>query len=620
MHQTSYTVAILPQRPLVVYDGDCHFCRHWVARWKYLTGELVAYEPFQKTAPRFPEIPEEVFQNAVQLIMPDGNVYGGAEAVFRALSLVPGKAWMFWSYENIPGVAWLTEWSYRVVARHRPAFSFLSRLLWGDQVEPPSHFISRGIFLRVLGVIYLIACVSLWTQILGLVGSNGILPVSPYLALVRHASGPERYWLLPTLCWLNASDGFLQFLCGGGAFLSTLLIFDVAPAPVLFLLWVFYLSLTVVCRDFLSFQWDILLLEAGFLAVFLAPLHLFPKPSRRSSPSPVILFLFAWLLFRVLFSSGVVKLASHDPTWRNLTALQYHYETQPLPTWVGWYAHQLPAGFQKISAWVMFTVELIIPFFIFAPRRLKYFACASMAAFQGLIAMTGNYCFFNLLTVALGLLLLEDTFWPKRWRPHFSPTQTPAKQYTWPIWIIVPIASVIMVMSSVQMVSLFRRRIFWPEPLLALYSLFEPFRSVNSYGLFAVMTTLRPEIIVEGSNDGTTWLPYEFKFKPGDLKRKPAFVAPHQPRLDWQMWFAALGDYRENRWFLNFCVRLLQGSPDVLRLLSKNPFPDKPPRYVRAVLYDYHFNDLASRRKVGAWWRREKESLYCPVLSLRHLK
>ena len=618
MSKMSYTVAHPPQRPLMVYDGDCHFCRHWILRWNGLTGDRVGYEPFQEALSRFPEIPEKAFRDAVQLILPDGKVYDGAEAVFRALSDIPGRSWMLWCYENIPGVAWGTEWFYGVVARHRVAFSFLTRLLWGGQIAPRSYFVSRALFLKLLGVIYFVAFASLWSQILGLVGSNGILPAAPYLEAIRHYTGPERYWLFPTLCWLHTSDGFLQSLCAGGTFLSLFLLFDIAPALVLFLLWLLYLSLAVVCREFLNFQWDALLLETGFLAIFLAPLHLVPKSSRAAPPSRVMLGLFAWLLFRLMFSSGMVKLASHDPTWRNFTALHYHYETQPLPTWIGWYAHQLPASFQKFSVGVMFGIELGAPFFIFAPRRLRYLACISIIFFQSLIALTGNYCFFNLLTVALSLLLLEDTFWPQRWREKLNQEGAHLpKRYGWPKEIVVPIASIIILMTTLQLTGLCRRRFFWPEPLVALYNLFEPFRSVNSYGLFAVMTTARPELIVEGSSNGTTWFPYEFKYKPGDLKRRPAFVAPHQPRLDWQMWFAALGDYRENPWLLNFCTRLLQGSPDVLRLLSKNPFPDKPPRYVRVLLYDYHFTDFATHRSEGTWWRRTKDRLYCPVLSLQ---
>ena len=492
-------------------------------------------------------------------------------------------------------------------------------------------------------------------QIIGLVGSDGILPAKPAMDSMRQAAdaqhlGLDRYHLVPTLCWFKATDGFLSVQCAAGTALAILLIIGFAPAPCLFLLWLIYLSLATACREFLSFQWDILLLEAGFLAIFLAPLQLWPRLSRAAPPSRLVLWLLRWLLFKLMFQSGCVKLLSGDPAWRNLTALTFHYETQPLPTWIGWYAHQLPVWAQQGSALVMFGIELFVPFLIFAPRRPRQFACLALVFFQALIFLTGNYCFFNLLTIALCLLLLDDaalkglvpsrlrkllfseeaeksgTQWnaslpdtrdsrtgsPGHESPALSPapqpaSATPRKSRRWPIQITVPLACIAIATSLMQFSAMFRFPIPWPRPMLAVYAWLEPFRTFNSYGLFAVMTTSRPEIIIEGSNDGVAWLPYEFKYKPGDVKRRPRFVEPHQPRLDWQMWFAALGDYRQNPWLVNFCLRLLEGSRPVLALLERNPFPHAPPRYIRAVMYEYHFTDFATRRKTGAWWRREEE-------------
>lgn len=600
-----------PEKPLLVYDGDCAFCRRWVARWESRTGDRITYATFQKIGSHYPEIPKEAFEKAVQLILPDGEVLSGAEAVFRTLAVGAGKKWPLWGYRYLPGAAWVAEWFYQKVARHRPIFSKWTHLLWGDQVEGPSYRTSAQMFLRLLGLGYLIAFVSLWIQVEGLVGSEGILPVERTLEVVRQKTGSERYWIFPTLCWLDSSDSFLHLLCGGGTLFSLLLIAGISVPPLLFCLWAFYLSLTTIGRDFLSFQWDNLLLEAGFLAIFLPPFSMAPKKFREWQPSPAVVWLLKWLLFRLMFSSGMVKLASGDPTWRSGTALSYHYETQPLPTWIGWFVHQLPDRFQKSSTVGMFVVELAVPFLIFAPRRLRHAGAILLIAFQCLIALTGNYCFFNLLTIALCVLLFEDTFWPQwlRKKESFSGR--------WSKWVITPLITGILLVTLPQMGALFRARIPWPRPLFFLYEIVSPFRSVNSYGLFAVMTTSRPEIIVEGSQDGITWHAYEFKYKPGDLRRKPMFVAPHQPRLDWQMWFAALSGYRERSWFSNFCIRLLQGSPDVLRLLSKNPFPDKPPRYIRALLYDYRFTDRATLRAEGAWWKRERLGFYSPILSLQ---
>ena len=461
-----------------------------------------------------------------------------------------------------------------------------------------------GIFLRGLGCVYLVAFASLWTQVLGLMGQRGILPAAGYLQLARQQIGLDAYRLVPTLCWFNTSDAFLQFLCGGGAALSLLLIFGIAPALILFLLWAFYLSLSSVSQEFLNFQWDALLLETGFLAIFLAPLQLRLKAGTQPPPSRVILWLLRWLLFRLMFSSGAVKLISGDPAWRNFTALTVHYETQPLPTWIGWAMHQLPVWFHSFSCGVMFAIELLVPFSIFGPKRIRHIGCAILIAFQVLILVTGNYCFFNWLTILLCLLLLgaaEQGIKTTRGR--------------WPIWIIGPVAAGVILASTAEMIGTLHLPMRWPKPVAQMMDFLIPFRSVNSYGLFAVMTTSRPEIVVEGSEDGANWLPYEFKYKPGDLKRRPDFVAPHQPRLDWQMWFASLGSYQGNPWFLNFCMRLLQGSPEVLALLKENPFPQKPPRYIRASLYDYRFTDLHTLRSEGTWWRRMPKGFYCPVLS-----
>jgi predicted DCC family thiol-disulfide oxidoreductase YuxK len=614
----------MPQvtKPLLVYDGECNFCGRWIARWKKATGERVDYAPFQEVAGRFPEIPKDAFERASQLIEPGGQVSSAAHAVFRTLAYASGKRWMLWRYEKITAFRFASECFYRLVADHRVAFSLVSRIFWGKDVLPSTYFLSRWLFLRTLGLIYLIAFVSLWTQIDGLVGSQGILPVPEFLQAVQERIGPERYLVAPTLCWLDSSDAFLHFLHGGGVLLSILLILGIAPVPVLLLLWICYLSLTTISQDFLSFQWDILLLETGFLAIFFAPFRFLPKISKESSPSRTVLWLLRWLLFRLIFYSGAVKLASGDPTWRNLTALNYHYETQPLPPWTAWYAHQLPEAFQKVSVALMFGVELVLPFLIFAPRRLRQAACAGMVALQILIIITGNYCFFNLLTIALCLLLLDDTFWSsvrvaiqRRTRNGVSGEARHSRH--WPRWIVTPVALAILLVSATQVTRLLRLPVSWPQPILQLRRALAPFYIVNSYGLFAIMTTSRPEIVLEGSDDEMNWFPYEFKYKPGDPKRRPRFVAPHQPRVDWQMWFAALSDFRSNPWFLRLSQRVLEGSPAVLGLLQKNPFPEKPPRYLRAMVYDYHFTDFANRRASGAWWFRERKGLYCPILSLR---
>jgi len=611
--------------PLLVYDGDCGFCGYWISRWKRLTRDEVEYVPYQQLKLPFKGFVEKDFGRSVKLFLPDGRTYSAAEAVFRTLSLSPSYVARspIWCYENIPGFAPASEFIYRRIAANRSLVSILSAFLWGRNYEPPAYLLTRWFFLKGLGIIYLIAFISLWIQISGLAGHNGILPVEDLIAAVKGRYGWEGIPILPTLCWFDTSDLFLHFLCFGGVVLSLLLILGFAPVVSLFLLWLFYLSLSIAGQEFLSFQWDILLLETGFLAIFFAPIQFLPNVRRECAPSRIIIWLYRWLLFRLMFMSGVVKLSSGDASWRDFTALNYHYETQPLPTWIGWFAHQLPAWFQRFSVGTMFAIELVVPFFIFGPRRLRHFACGAILFLQLLIFLTGNYCFFNLLAALLCLCLLDDSAWPRNWRNfiverinsfHFGKAGSTSP--AWPRWILIPLSILVLYLSSLSLIGAFRVQVDWPVWVEKTYSCCAPFRSVNGYGLFMVMTKSRPEIVVEGSLDGVEWLPYEFKYKPGDLKRHPFWVQPHQPRLDWQMWFAALGTVRQNTWFLAFCRKLMQGSPDVLALLEKNPFPGTPPRFLRAVVYEYHFTDLSTLRRDGVWWSREKKRLYCPIMSL----
>jgi predicted DCC family thiol-disulfide oxidoreductase YuxK len=615
----------------MVFDGDCNFCTLWVRRWEQITGDCVDYLPAQDpaVASRFPEIPAKQFATAVQLIETDGVVYSGAEAVFRTLACNPHRQWPWHWYKHSKLFANFSDWAYRLAADHRTLFSRLTRWFWDRHIGPSEYFLTRWIFLRLLGAIYLVAFISLWTQISGLIGHEGILPADRFMSSVRQQCdqqgiGLDRFYLCPTLCWLNASNGFLHFQCAAGSVLAALLILGIAPVPCLALLWLLYLSLVTVSRIFLGFQWDSLLLEAGFLAIFFAPWQWWPRPSRESPPSRIALWLLRLLLFKLLFSSGCVKATSGDPAWHDFTALTYHYQTQPLPTWLGWYANQLPLWFQKFSCAAVFGIELGAPFLIFAPRHLRFYGGTAFAFLQILILLTGNYTFFNWLTLALCLLLLDDSalakFAPLKFhRPPAFSLQPSAfsLSFRWPRSVLVPLAVVVLAVDLLQVNLAMGLRPLWLFPVAVAESLLSPLHSLNSYGLFAVMTTGRREIVVEGSDDGTNWLAYEFKYKPGNVNRRPEFVAPHQPRLDWQMWFAALGDYRDNPWFVNFCQRLLQGSPDVLALLAKNPFPGKPPRYIRAEFYDYRFTSAAERRATGAWWKREFIGEYLPPLSLR---
>jgi predicted DCC family thiol-disulfide oxidoreductase YuxK len=621
------------QRPLMLYDGDCNFCRRWIARWRQLTGEAVDYEPYQQAADRFPEIPVNAFQGAVQLILTTGEVYSGAEAVFRALSHAGRRRWVLCAYHHIPGVAPVSESFYRLVARHRGAFSKLTTAGYGSHLEPSTYHLPRWLFLRVLGVVYLAAFVSLWTQVDGLLGSDGILPAEQYLLAAKNQLGSRSYWKLPTLCWLSSSDTSLHVLCGSGTVAALLLVLGIAPLPCLAVLWVLYLSLVSVGQVFLGYQWDNLLLETGLLAIFFAPGRLVDRlpGSTAASMSRVPrlpLWLLRWLLFRLMFCAGVVKLSSGDSTWRKLTALTYHYETQPIPSWISWYAHNLPVALHRASAAGMFFIELVLPFAIFLPRRFRIAGAAGMAGLQLLIGLTGNYGFFNLLSIALCLLLLDDAFFGSRWRQRLAR----GAAATSPLpslprggkggssrreWLAAPLAAVVLLITGLQTAVTLGLRLSLRgsavgRGVAAVYETADPLRSINPYGLFAVMTTRRPEIIVEGSNDGATWKAYAFPYKAGDPARRPPIVVLHMPRLDWQMWFAALRP--PPPWFYDFAYRLLHGSKPVLALLEHNPFPNAPPRYLRTRVYDYRFT--RPRTGTADWWRREPLAPYAPILTL----
>ena len=622
----------------MIWDGECDFCRLWIERWREITASEIDYATYQDSAGLFPEIPIDHFRRSMVLIEPDGEVFFAAEAVYRSLRHRSARKWLAWSYDHVPGFAAISETAYKFIARHRGLGSTVTRLLCGKDVRPPSYFWARRWFLRALGLIYLIAFVSLWVQVDGLIGSDGVSPVNQFLPAVHAQLGRDAYTLLPTLCWFNSSNASLHFLCGGGVILSLLLIFGIAPAVSLVTLFAFYLSLSIAGQVFLSFQWDVLLLETGFLSIFLAPWRLWPReliwwprspaPAAAAPVSRAGLFLLKFLLFKLMLMSGVVKLTSGDDSWWNLTALDYHYWSQPLPTVFGWWADKSPEWFKHFSVAFCLVVEIIVPFFIWAPRRPRLIAAGLMIFLQLAIAITGNYCFFNLLTIALCLLLIDDAvvFALERRAPsspasqELRPPNTESALYRLCSYAAIAVIVVTLPINAWLIFSAFKPRARAPHALANVYEQLESFRIVNGYGLFRVMTKDRCEIVLEGSTDGVEWLPYEFKWKPGDVKRAPGWCAPHQPRLDWQMWFAALESPQQNPWFAGLIVRLLQGSQDVNRLLAHNPSPDKPPRYIRAMFYRYRFTTVNELRQTGAWWKRQELREYLPTVSLDQLR
>lgn len=473
-----------------------------------------------------------------------------------------------------------------------------------DLKDTFQFILSQQLFIKLLGFSYLCAFWSLFIQVLGLYGSQGIIPVQQTLQNMREIDqrkGPLLYLRFPTFFWINSSDWSLKGLAGFGLIASLLVVFGVWPAIWLPLLWLTYLSYVTIGLVFLGFQWDALLLEVGFVGIFFAI----------ESPPPMMLLLALWiLLFRFIFSSGAVKLLSGCPEWRQIQAMTYHYETQPIPNKVAYFMHQQAKWFSKISEVGVYFFELAVPFLILGTNKMRLVACLLLIFFQILIFVTGNYAFFNILSVALCIPLLTNS--SLEWLMG-SPSTLISPVHPIVHGFLEVIGTIFFVLNIMLLVSLFiySKTIYKVLNYLSLYYL------INPYGLFARMTTNRDEIIIEGSMDGQEWKVYEFKWKPGDLREPPKQVAPYHPRLDWQMWFAALSNYRANPWLINFMVRLLEGSQPVQKLLKINPFPDAPPKYIRAHLYQYHFSDLATLRKTGEWWVRTYKGLYTPVLSLK---
>ncbi len=621
--QSSYfSVLHPPPRPLLVYDGDCGFCRKWAGRWKGITGDKVDYEPYQKAAASYPEIPIENFQKAVQLIEPDGTVTGGAQAVFKTLGNNIFLGWTTAAYVKIPGFAFISEKVYAFVASHRSFFSSVDSCGTAQADARPTYLISRWLFFKSLALVYLVTFISLWAQIDGLIGRDGILPLDLYLRDIQEQLGGSGFFYLPTLFWFNDSSLFLHLVCGAGVALSILLLFDLAPSLCLLGLWGLYLSLVTAGQDFLGFQWDNLVLEAGFLAFLAAPMELRRGSTKTAPFSQVILWLFQWLLFRVMFCSGAVKLVSGDPTWRDLTALHYHYLTQPMPTPLAWFMARMPMGFHQASCLFVFFVELIVPFFIFGPRRFRPWAFGFLVSLQVLILLMGNYGYFNYFCAALCLFALEDEAWPgfvKKWWARGAILSDVIPK-VWVGWAPRGFLILVLFMTGIQFLQLFGFRHRLPSTVVAVYSVIQPFRTINGYGPFAVMTTTRNEIVVMGSRNGKDWKPYDFKYKPGDPGAAPVWIAPYMPRLDWQMWFAALGSVQANPWLVRFLGRLLETSPSVLGLLKNDPFPEGPPKFIKADLYEYRFTTPEEKAQTGRWWNLDYKNPYLPPFTMENLR
>ena len=509
---------------------------------------------------------------------------------------------------------------------------------------PKGHLGARWIFLRTLGLIYYSAFFSLLFQVTGLIGPNGILPAHDYLQyLAQHLGTVERYWYAPTVFWLGGGDAALKAVCWMGMAAAVLLTINIWPRAMLLVCLVSYLSFVAALQDFSSYQSDGMLLEAGFIALFFAAPGLRPGLGRDHPPSRASLFLLQWEWFRIYFESGCVKLLSGDPQWRHFTAMDQYYQNGPLPTWIGWYAQHLPHEFHAFTVGLTFAVELGLVFLMFVPwRRVRVLCFLIVTPFEIGIILTANYTFLNYLVLGLGFLLLDDgalaavrsrrvAEWVKskltsaagkhaelREEPdlEFTGRFAGIRQHLDALRLAIPacVLACIFYVTGVLLLWMFFPRLPLPtQPVSAL----EPFRIANRYGLFAVMTRARYEIEFQGSYDGKTWVAYPFRYKPQDPAKPPGIYAPYQPRFDWNLWFASLDNWRNNPWVAHTEELLLINDPEVLTLFAGNPFADKAPTQMRAVLWQYWFTDMSTKREQGLWWNRKQLGLYAPALIRR---
>jgi hypothetical protein len=528
---------------------------------------------------------------------------------------------------------------------------------------PADKLIPRWIFLRALAAIYFSAFFSLLFQIKGLIGSGGILPAQQYLAAVARSLGATKYWYAPSLFWFSSTDRMLMAVTWVGLAASVIAFLNLWPRFSFFVCWVCFLAFVSASGEFSSYQSDGMLLEAGFLALFFSPSGLMPGWGAHTPPSRASLFLLQWEWFRIYFESGMVKLLSGDEQWRNMTAMDEYYQNGPLPTWIGWYAEHFPHWFHAATALGTLVMELGIVLMLFFPRRVRLICFLIVTPWEIGVILTANYTFLNYLVLSLGVLLLDDKTLRRfvRWRTELvastpelemrenetlsilapkgsavaedaaasaaiedaagvakaSRTGTQRKRLARQVTALGLAVSVLMLTwitydTTAEMISiLWRGAPLAVAPIVAL----DPFRIANQYGLFAVMTRGRYDIEFQGSNDGVNWTPYLFRNKPQALNEPPRIYAPYQPRFDWNLWFASLGDWHQSQIVPLTEERLLENEADVLGLFKGNPFGASPPKVVRAVLWRYWFTTMDEKRHTGNWWRRELMGLYAPELA-----
>jgi hypothetical protein len=480
---------------------------------------------------------------------------------------------------------------------------------------PQTYWLTRFAILRLLGLVYSVAFLVAANQILPLIGSDGLLPVGAFLDRARQVLGSSRagFERLPSIFWLSHSDGVLLAAAWSGFALSCALAAGFANALILAVLWALYMSFVHVGQDWYGYGWEFQLLETGFLAIFLCPL-LDARPFPGREPPVAVVWLFRWLIFRIMLGAGLIKIRG-DPCWRDLSALFFYFETQPIPNALSRWLHFLPRWQLEGGVILNHVAELAAPWFVFGPRKARYVAGALIVLFQAFLILSGNLSFLNWLTIIPALACFDDAVWarivPRRLASagdRMRAAARPSRPMAWAGWAL---AVAVAALSIKPVINLF-------SPNQVMNASFDPLELVNTYGAFGTVGRERMNVVFEGTDsavpgDLAVWKPYPYRGLPVDPSARPPQIAPYQLRLDWQMWFAAMADPERYPWTLHLVWKLLHNDPGALGLFAANPFPGKPPRYVRAVLYRYAFADPGNRE--GLWWNRDRLGLWLPALS-----
>ncbi|HET6347748.1 MAG TPA: lipase maturation factor family protein [Candidatus Krumholzibacteria bacterium] len=479
----------------------------------------------------------------------------------------------------------------------------------------PTYWLTRFVILRLLGAIYAVAFLVAVRQIVPLIGEHGLLPLGSFVDRATSALGSRGacFARLPSLFWFVHSDAALVTVAWIGVALSCVVLLGFANAPLLTVLWLLYMSFVHVGQDWYGYGWEIQLLETGFLAIFLCPLiDLRPFP-KRAPPTPVIV-LFRWLSFRIMLGAGLIKVRG-DEVWRNATALYYHFETQPLPGPLSRWFHFLPRAVLRGGVWFNWLAELVAPWFLFWPRSARHIAGSIIVLFQITLILSGNLSFLNWLTILPALACFDDGVWSKllprplvRRAQAAAADEEPSRPMRVTAWVVAAVVAVLSIQPVLNMLS--SRQI--------MNTSFDPLDIVNTYGAFGTVGRERLNVVFEGTvddnpGDDAKWVAYPYKGLPVALDKRPPQVAPYQLRLDWQMWFASMSSMEQYPWTLNLVWKLLHNDPGAVGLFAANPFPDSPPRYIRAIEYRYSFAPPGNPN--GVWWKRERISVWLPPLS-----